>query len=362
MLGYLEADFLGNQPGNVFVTSNADTLRMRNFFVDVKKGALELTGGQDWSLMTPGKTGISPLPSDLFYTQNMDTNYQLGLIWARQSQFRIAYHPNDNWHVALSLENPQQYIGGSSGAPTITYPSAYASNTGITNQFNNGANSYSVPNSSPDFVFKAAYDAKPHGLAQHVEIAGLLRHFRYYNPMNGSLGRTFSATGGGGSVNGNFEVFKNFHLIANTFFSDGGGRYIFGMAPDLILRPDGNISLIHSYSTVDGFEANVSKNLLLYSYYGGAYVGRNAAVDANGSFVGYGYGGASSSTAAAQNRSLQEVTIGLTPTIWKSPQYGALQLITQYSYVWRNPWSLAQDNPKKAKTNMVYIDLRYVFP
>jgi uncharacterized coiled-coil protein SlyX len=363
VLGYLEADFLGNPPGNVFVTNNADTLRIRNFFVDVKKGPLELTGGQDWSLMTPGKTGISPLPSDIFYTQNMDTNYQLGLIWARQSQFRIAYHPNDNWHVALSLENPQQYIGGSSGAPTITYPSAYASNTGITNQFNNGANNYSVPNSSPDFVFKAAYDAKPRGLAQHVEIAGLLRHFRYYNPtLNGNVGRTFSATGGGGSVNGNFEVFKNFHLIANTFFSDGGGRYVFGMAPDLMLRPDGKISLIHSYSTVDGFEANVSKDLLLYGYYGGAYVGRNAALDSNGSFVGYGYGGASAATAAAQNRSLQEVTIGLTPTIWKSPQYGALQLITQYSYLWRNPWYLAQGNPKNAKTNMVYVDLRYVLP
>jgi hypothetical protein len=52
----------------------------------------------------------------------------------------------------------------------------------------------------------------------------------------------------------------------------------------------------------------------------------------------------------------------LTPTIWKSPQYGALQLITQYSYVWRNPWYLAQGNPKNAKTNMVYVDLRYVLP
>src|SRR6185312_14657106 len=40
VLGYVEADFLGNQPGNVFVTSNADTLRMRNFFVDVEKGSL----------------------------------------------------------------------------------------------------------------------------------------------------------------------------------------------------------------------------------------------------------------------------------------------------------------------------------
>jgi hypothetical protein len=106
----------------------------------------------------------------------------------------------------------------------------------------------------------------------------------------------------------------------------------------------------------------VSKNLLLYGYYGGAYIGRNAAVDSNRSLIGYGYSGASAATAAAQNRSLQEITIGLTPTIWKSPQYGALQLITQYSYVWRNPWYLAVGNPRNAKTNMVFVDLRYVLP
>jgi uncharacterized coiled-coil protein SlyX len=361
VLGYFEADFLGNQPGNVFVTSNANTFRMRNVFVDVKKGPLEITGGQDWSLIVPGKKGISPLPSDIFYTQEMDTNYQLGLTWSRQSQFRIAYHHNDNWHMALSIEDPQQYVGGSAGAPTITFPAAYATNTGITNQFNTGANNYGVPNATPDFIFKGAYDAKPKGLQQHIEIVGLLRHFKYYNPLlNGNHGKDFSATGGGGSVNGNFEVFKNVHLVANTFFSDGGGRYVFGVAPDLILRPDGNISLVHTYSTVDGFEANLSKSMLVYSYYGGAYIGRNAVVDANGkSQVGYGSTG---STNGSQNRSLQEFTFGLTPTFWKNDRFGALQLITQYSYVWRNPWYVAAGNPKNAKTNMVYIDLRYTLP
>jgi uncharacterized coiled-coil protein SlyX len=360
VLGYFEADFLGNQPTNVFVTSNSDTFRMRNVFVDINKGKFEVMGGQDWSLMTPGKKGISPVPSDLFFTQNMDTNYQLGLTWARQTQFRVAYHPNEHWHMALSVEDPQQYVGGSSGAPTITYPAAYSANTGITNQFNSGANSYSVPNVAPDFIFKGAYDAKPKGLLQHVEVVGLLRNFKYYNPtLNNSQGKDFTATGGGGSVNGNFEIFKNFHLIANTFFSDGGGRYVFGMAPDLIVRPDGNMSLIHTYSTVDGFETNLTKNLLLYSYYGGTYVGKNVAIDTNGKQVGYGSTG---STNGSQNRSLQEFTIGLTPTLWKSPQYGALQLITQYSYVWRNPWYLTTGSPKDAKTNMVFIDLRYTIP
>ena len=60
VLGYFEADFLGNQPANVFVTSNADTFRMRNVFVDVQKGKWEILGGQDWSMFTPNRKGLSP--------------------------------------------------------------------------------------------------------------------------------------------------------------------------------------------------------------------------------------------------------------------------------------------------------------
>jgi hypothetical protein len=351
VLGYFEADFLGNQPANVFVTSNADTLRMRNVFVDVQKGKFELMGGQDWSLLTPNKKGVSPVPSDIFYTQNMDTNYQVGLPWARQGQFRVGYHPNDHVHMALSLENPQQYVGSTG----VAFPSALSGI--VTPQFNDGTNNFKVPNQHPDIVAKVAFDADPRGLHQHIEVAGLERSFRYFNSLPG-VGKTFSASGGGGSVNGNFEVFKNFHLIANTFFSDGGGRYIYGMGPDLIVRPNGNISLVHAYSTVDGFETNLSKNLLLYSYYGGSYFGKNSSVDSTGKLVGYGYDGSSSSS----NRSIQEFTIGLTPTLFKSPQYGALQLITQYSYVWRNPWSVPGGGPKNAKTNMAYVDLRYTIP
>jgi hypothetical protein len=351
VLGYFEADFLGNQPANVFVTSNADTLRMRNVFVDVQKGKFELMGGQDWSLLTPNKKGVSPVPSDIFYTQNRDTNYQVGLPWARQGQFRVGYHPNDHVHLALSLENPQQYVGSTG----VAFPSALSGI--VTPQFNDGTNNFKVPNQHPDIVAKVAFDADPRGLHQHIEVAGLERSFRYFNSLPG-VGKTFSASGGGGSVNGNFEVFKNFHLIANTFFSDGGGRYIYGMGPDLIVRPNGNISLVHAYSTVDGFETNLSKSLLLYSYYGGSYFGKNSSVDSTGKLVGYGYDGSSSSS----NRSIQEFTIGLTPTLFKSPQYGALQLITQYSYVWRNPWSVPGGGPKNAKTNMAYVDLRYTIP
>src|SRR5215510_2147952 len=49
LLGYLETDFQGIVPGNVAVTSNSDTLRLRLFWVDLRKGKHELLAGQSWS-------------------------------------------------------------------------------------------------------------------------------------------------------------------------------------------------------------------------------------------------------------------------------------------------------------------------
>ncbi|MGH9343247.1 MAG: hypothetical protein ACRD19_05740, partial [Terriglobia bacterium] len=89
--GYMETDFLGAQPTNAFVTSNSDSLRIRLYWVDLTRGKFEFLAGQSWSLLTPGRTGISPMPSDIFYTQDMDTNYQVGLTWSRQLQFRFVY-------------------------------------------------------------------------------------------------------------------------------------------------------------------------------------------------------------------------------------------------------------------------------
>ena len=55
------------------------------------------------------------------------------------------------------------------------------------------------------------------------------------------------------------------------------------------------------------------KNTLLYAYYGGIYIGRNAAIDANGTTrIGYGYTGSPNS----QNRAIKEVTFGFNQTMW----------------------------------------------
>jgi hypothetical protein len=357
VLGYFEADFLGQAPTNVFVTSNSDTFRIRNVFVDVEKSGFEFLGGQDWSFATPNRRGLSPIPSDIFYTQDMDTNYQLGLVWSRQTQFRFIGHPTNNFAYGVSLENPQQYIGGSAGGSAPVLPAKYAST--LTSQFDNGTNTYGVPNLHPDIIFKAAYDGHVgNDQIMHIEAAGMVRSFKTAVPV-GSTFSSSTATAGSGEVNGNFEVTKGFHLIANTFFGSGNGRYVFGQAPDVIVRANGTISPIHTYSTVDGFEAQVTKKVLLYGYYGGMYVGRNVAVDANGkTLIGYGFHGAPNT----QNRTVQQGTLGFVQTFWKNEHYGAISLITQYSYLFRDPWYIAPGTPKATHTNMYWADIRYTLP
>jgi hypothetical protein len=351
-IGYNEFDFLGTSgTNNLGVTNGAFVPRLRLFWIDVRKDKWELLGGQSWSMMTPNRKGISALPGDLFYSQVIDVNYMIGLPWTRQPGVRVLYHPSDKVTFGLSLENPDQYIGGSGGTSAITLPAALSSLGG--GQFDNATNVLNTPNVHPDIIAKLAFDPSSR---VHFEIAGIYRTFKDWNP-NTAVSSTTS--GGGGSVNANFEVVKNFRLVTNNYWSDGGGRYLFGNAPDVVIRADGSISPVHSGGTVDGFEAQVTKNTLLYAYYGGLYIGRNVAVDANGtSLVGYGY----TKSANSQNRAINEISFGFNQTLWKDAKYGALNLMGQYEYLSRNPWYVATGAPKNAHDNTIYINLRYTLP
>jgi flagellar motor protein MotB len=350
VIGYMESDYLGNNPGNVAVSSNSNTFRSRLYWVDVSKGKFEVLGGQTWSLITPNRTGISPLPGNLFFSNNIDVNYQAGLTWGRIPELRFVYHPSSKVAIALALDSPEQYAGGSAGGGTITYPAALGIYNG--GELNTGGTTLTVPNLSPDIILKLALDPSPRF---HIEAGGMERQFHVWNPNTLA---TFTKTGGGVFLNLNGEIFKGFRLIANTFWSDGGGRYIFGQAPDLIVRADGNVSPIHTGSTVSGFEYT-HKNFLLYAYYGGIYIQRNLALDLNGiTKIGYGYAGSPS----AQNRTIQEETFGVSQALWKDSKYGALNLMGQYSFLSRNPWFVATGNPSNASLSMLFFDLRYTLP
>jgi hypothetical protein len=367
VLGYVETDFLGFQPPNANVTSNSNSLRMRLYWVDVKRGGWEVLGGQSWSLLTPNRVGLSSIPSDIFYTQNMDTNYQVGLTWARQTQIRVVYHASKNWAIGVSAENPQQFVPSSVAFPSapVSFATQFDNGSGSTSAASSGTNP-ATPNLHPDIIVKTAFDGLIGERAMHVEVAGLLRSFKVLNSLRTPNG-TDTLTGGGGSINVNLELIKNLRFIGTSFYSYGGGRYIFGLGPDVVVRPDGRLSGIHSGAGITGFEYQATPQWLLYSYYGGAYFQRNFGFVTPSSCVGFGAPvtapcSTSTSTANTANRAIQEGTIGLIQTLWKNPSYGALQIITQYSYLTRSPWSVTPPTPKNAHASLAYVDLRYVLP
>jgi hypothetical protein len=364
VIGYMEADFLGTPAStNVAVTSNSQLLRARLYWVDIMKGSWEILGGQTWSLLTPGRVGISPLPSDVFYTQDMDVNYQAGLFWGRIPELRFVYHPSKQVALAVAIDSPDQYAGGSSGGGAIVLPSALSATSSYAGELDFGASSGGIatPNVAPDLIAKLAIDPNKR---VHFEIGGVERSFKVYYPGVAATSTvaaipaaTYSKEGGGGFVNLHVEVAKGFRLMTNNFWGDGVGRYIFGQAPDLVVNANGSITPLHSSSTVSGFEYT-NKNTLIFAYYGGIMIGRDTVIDTTGKYVGYGYIGSSS----GQNRTIQEATFGFNQAIWKHPKYGALNLIGQYSYDTRDPWYVATGQPVNATMNQVYFDLRYTLP
>jgi hypothetical protein len=356
VMGYWESDFLGqlgNPPnGGIAVTSNSYVFRMRLYWVDVQKNGWEFLAGQSWSLATPNRRGVSPLPGDVFFSQDMDVNYQLGLTWSRVPGFRGAYHFGDKAVFALALENSEPYVGGGNGGSAIVGPAAFASILGT--QVNNGSSVISASALHPDIIAKLALDPSPKA---HFEFVGLETTSRIASPFSATAPvQTFTKAGIGGEFNFNFELFKGFRLIDNNYWSDGAGRYIFGQAPDFIIQANGNLSLVHSASTVAGFEATAGKTMF-YGYYGGVYIRKDTAIDTNGKLIGYG-----PLSNDGQNRSIQEITFGTNTTLAKNPRWGALNLILQYSYLQRNPWLVTGTSPTNANLSMGFIDLRYTLP
>ncbi len=364
VMGYWESDFLGqlgNPPnGGLAVTSNPYVFRMRLYWVDVMKGKNEFLAGQSWSLMTPNRVGISPLPADVFYSQVVDVNYQLGLTWGRIPGFRYVYHANEKTAFALALENSEPYVGGGNGGSGVTLPAAISTTatTGtigsvLGGQINNGSSVISAAALMPDIIAKVAFDPTK---KFHFEVDGVLIANKIAFPVAPAF-PTNTKVGGGGSVNLSFELAPGLRILTNNFYSDGGGRYIFGQAPDFMIRANGTMSLIHSASTVTGLEFTAGKTLY-YAYYGGVYIGRNMALDANGT-TKIGYGSISSD---GQNRAIQELSFGTNTTLAKNARWGALNLMFQYSYLQRNPWLVTGTAPTNASLSMGFVNLRYTLP
>jgi hypothetical protein len=366
IIGYWESDFLGqtgNPPnGSIAISSNPYVFRLRLFFVDVTKNKFEFLAGQSWSLLTPGRKGISPMPGDLFYSQDIDVNYQAGLVWGRIPGFRATYHFSDKAAFAVALENSEPYVGGGNGGSADVLPALVGTANAVSGavlggQINNGSSTLSSAALFPDVIAKLAFDPTSRF---HLEIAGVEIANKFSNPASTPAYATNTKVGGGGSVNLNFGITNNFRIFTNNYWSDGGGRYIFGQAPDFIIGGTGQLSLVHSASTVSGFELGAGKTTF-YGYYGGVYIGKNLAVDTTGKLIGYG-----PISSDGQNRTIQEVTFGTNTVLARDPKWGALNLMFQFSYLQRNPWLVVNTAtsmpPTNAHLEMGFVNLRYTLP
>jgi uncharacterized coiled-coil protein SlyX len=362
VLGYIEGDFNGNDAANVFVTSNPHTNRLRLFWVDVKRGKWEFLGGQTWGMQTPNRVGISPIPSDVFTTIGEDAQTHVGLPYTRAAEFRANYHFTDNFQWAIGIQNPDQFVG----AGEVIFPFAF--NAALGPQLD-AANQTTVPNVFPDVHTKFAWDNDVNGKHMHFEAGGFLTSAKITNvPIGGTQFDHHSKIGGTFHGAFNFELAKGFRVMANGMWGAGNGRYLIGFGPQVVVFPNAtatniDLSMVHAGATIIGSEIQAGKKSLFGFYYGGFYYQRNSFLDTTSPLVTkptIGFGGINSPNSA--NRAIQEATVDWTQTFWRNPQYGAVQLVTQTSYLTRAPWFVALGAPKNAHLMMGYVSLKYILP
>lgn len=362
VFGYAEADFNGYLPPNGYVSTNSDSLRLRVYFTDLKSGRWELLAGQSWSMLTPNRVGVSPFLSEIYNTLHLDSNYQVGLTYARQTQIRAVYHFTDNLALGLSAENPQQFSGSAA-----TFPALFSTTQTDLGSSTGAGGGTATPNVHPDLVAKLSLDPRWGGRAWHLESAGLLTAIGVLTPASITKSRSVTDVreGGGISAAANIEAAKHLHLIATGFWSDGGGRYIGGLGPAFVVAQEGGVNspfstrMIHSGSLIAGAEWRATRNNVIAFTYSGAYFGRSFSFDpSTRTLVGYGFAGSANSN----NRALQEGTLATQTVLWTRPGYGSVQVITQSSYIARSPWSVPAGSPASAHLFAEYANLRYVLP
>lgn len=362
VFAYTEADFNGYLPSNAYVSTNSDSLRLRVYFTDLTRGKWEFLGGQSWSLLTPNRVGVSPFLNEIYNTMHLDTNYTVGLTYARQAQLRAVYRFTPNVAWGLSAENPEQFSGGAATFPTLfsTAETDLGSSTGA-------GGGTSTPTLHPDVISKLSVDAHAAGRSHHFELAGLLTSFAIDTPATVTRNEPHKDVreGGGVLASANVEAVKNVHVILTGFWSDGGGRYIGALGPAFVVAQQGaktapfTAQLVHSGSAIAAVEWKVDPRTVLSFTGSGAYFSRVSSVDpSTNALVGYGFKGSANSN----NRAIDELTLASQTTLWKSAGYGAVQFLTQSSYITRSPWYVAPGAPKDAHVFVGYANLRYVLP
>jgi hypothetical protein len=313
LTGYWEADFLGTGVTSNNRQSNSYVMRQRILY---GQAALDsgwiFTGGQQWSLATETKKGITNRTEVLPMT--IDSQYQVGFNWMRQYGFRVVKDFGGKFAVGVAVEAPQATIGGRgfSAVTTTDLSKATVTTTGNAFVFAPGSGGglfnfvdttgYSF-NKSPDIIVKAAADP---GWG-HYEVFGIFSQFRNRVYPCGVVGTNtkdtvapatpatiacaidgstspssigaFNDTRNGGGFGANIRVpvvAKKLDFAVQGAAGDGIGRYGSAQIADLTLRPDGTQALIRTAHALGELELHATPKLDIYAYFGGEYGWRTA--------------------------------------------------------------------------------------
>jgi len=408
--GYYELDWLGACATSNNRQSNSYCMRQRQIWGQAAFGnGWAVTGGQMWSLATETRKGLdnrteaTPL--------NIDAQYNVGFVWARQYGFRVTKNFNDKAWFGFSVEAPQVTFGGR-GTPTAFFVGGAGAGGGLLNFTD--TTGYSA-NATPDFIIKAAFEP---GWG-HYEVFGILSNFRARvypcsaNPAvlalpAGCPGAAASSanafndtrTGGGVGVSLRGPVIAHKLDVGVHFLGgDGVGRYSSAQLADVTARPNGTLAPIRGGSALGTVEWHPNAKLDVYLDYGVEYAYRTAYTFANattGATVPVGFGSPLFNNSGCENadaanltggapsgpftpntsngvcngdiRNIQEGTLGFWHKLYNGP-HGGVRWGIQYSYIFRNTWSGSGGLPAgtpginaKAVDNMVFTSFRYYIP
>jgi type II secretory pathway pseudopilin PulG len=340
LTAYGEFDFLGAAQTANSNQSNSFNLRTRVVYAqaDWANEGWHLLAGDSWSLATMNSKGITPRNEVLPPT--IDSQYNVGYVWARQPQFRVTKDLfNKSLWIAGSVEMPQTIFGGS--APTAanvitTVPNGAQQYAGATSS---GAAATQSINHIPDLIAKAATEQDFMGHHVHGEVFGIYRSFyeQYANFKSNNL--NVGGVGGGIAA----QVLPGLLDAQVTGLTGPGmGRYGTSTLPDVAFTSSGKLSAVQDTSAMFTVTAHATKTLDLSVIGGEEFEARPAEGHGSyGNFTSVNSGcniQGSPLTCTGNTRMLQEITFQAWDKAYQGP-WGYLRVGLQYSYVNREAFS-----------------------
>lgn len=358
--GYTELDFQGAGSSSNSRQSNSYVLRSRLMYGELEDHAHDfyVMGGQAWSMATMFKKGMSMRSEDIPLV--IDAQYVPGFTWTRNTGVRFVkgFH-NHEYHIGLSIENPQSIWGGNfytANGEKLTY-----NNSG--GQVENSTTTYST-DVAPDIILKGTADPS----FGHFEAYGLMRFMHDRLSYNGG-GKSHTAVAGGGGGGMIIPIVKKkFDFEASGMMGYGIGRYGTSNLPDTTTNRNGSPAPLPEAQTLVGLIWHPSKVIDIYAYGGMEEILKRSSYSVGG--TPYGYGNSQYNVAGCNieysslgcNANIKRVAQGTIGMWWRYSQgdYGTLALGAQFSHTDVIGFSGVGGPKPHTDDNMAFISIRYM--